>query len=104
MSLNIDHFLKEESATTLLLSIYVQPGASKSQWSGIHGDELKLRIKAPPVEGQANKEVAAFLAKYFGLSKSKVELTKGEISRHKTFRLYGITKAEVLSQIQTLLT
>lgn len=67
----------------LLLQIYVQPKASRDQIVGLHGDEIKLAITAPPVDGKANAHIQKLLAKLFGVSKSQIELVKGELSRHK---------------------
>jgi len=67
----------------LLLQLYVQPKASRDQIIGLHGDEIKLAITAPPVDGKANAHVLKLLAKLFGVSKSQIELLKGELSRHK---------------------
>lgn len=68
-----------------LLKLYVQPGASATKLIGFYGDpkRIKVMIKAPPVEGKANKAILEFCAKTFGLSKSKVSLKKGETHRNK---------------------
>jgi len=71
----------------LLLVCHLQPKASKSEFSGIHGDALKVRIQAPPVEGKANSELVKFLAKQFGVSKSAVSIISGELNRHKRVRI-----------------
>lgn len=67
----------------LLLSIYVQPRASRNQICGIVGDELKIRLTSPPVDGAANKLCREFIAELFNTSKSSVEIVSGETSRHK---------------------
>lgn len=67
----------------LLLSVYVQPRASKNQLCGIVGDELKIRLTSPPVDGAANKLCREFVAELFNTSKSSVEIISGETSRHK---------------------
>lgn len=68
-----------------VLKLYVQPGASKSEFVGLYGDppRLKLRIKARPQDGEANAEVIEFLAKFLKISKSSIELKRGCISRQK---------------------
>lgn len=86
------------------IEIYVQPGASKTQWSGLHGGTLKLRIKAPPVEGKANEEVTSFLASVFKLRKQNVHLLLGDKSRNKVFLLKDITPTQVLSILEEALT
>ena len=67
-----------------LLSIHAQPGAKKNAVAGIHGESLKIRIAAPPVEGRANAALVAFLAEALGVPKKSVTLTKGGKSRRKT--------------------
>lgn len=68
---------------TLLLSVYVQPRASRDEIAGLHDNELKIRITAPPVDGKANAHLIKFLAKSFGVSRSRIQLLGGESSRHK---------------------
>jgi uncharacterized protein (TIGR00251 family) len=74
---------------SLILSVYVQPRASKNQVCGIKGEELKIRLTSPPVDGAANKLCREFVADLFGVSKSSVEIISGEASRHKRLRILG---------------
>ncbi|MCW8919030.1 MAG: DUF167 family protein [Gammaproteobacteria bacterium] len=68
----------------LILHLRVQPRASRDEIVGPHGgDALKVRITAPPVEGQANAHLIRFLAKAFGVSRSQVRLLGGDTSRGK---------------------
>lgn len=64
--------------------MYIQPGASKSEVVGLHGERLKVKIKAPPVDGEANKCLIEYMSKVLGISKSQCELIQGETSRQKT--------------------
>ncbi len=73
----------------LILSVYVQPRASKNQISGIQGVELKIRLTSPPVDGAANKLCREFVADIFDISKSSVDIISGETSRHKKLRISG---------------
>lgn len=69
---------------TLLLSVKVQPRANRDEIVGPHGDEsLKVRITAPPVDGKANQHLIRFMAKAFGVAKSRVTLLRGETGRDK---------------------
>ncbi|MGL5298306.1 MAG: DUF167 family protein, partial [Plesiomonas sp.] len=61
----------------LLLRLYIQPKASRDQIVGLHGDELKVAITAPPVDGQANAHLTKFLAKQFRVAKGNVCIEKG---------------------------
>nr|WP_254918198.1 DUF167 family protein [Zobellella denitrificans] len=67
----------------LYLSLYLQPKSSRDQFLGLHGDELRLAITAPPVDGQANAHLQKWLAKQCRVPKSRVVLLAGETSRHK---------------------
>ncbi len=67
----------------LLLKLHVQPRAKENTIAGIHGDMLKLKIKSPPVDNKANKEIVSYLAKEFDVSKASVELISGQNSRDK---------------------
>ena len=67
------------------LLIYTQPGASKNEVVGFYGDpaRIKIKVKARPVEGEANAEVITFLAKLLGIAKSKIQIERGHTSRQK---------------------
>ena len=71
----------------LLLSVSIQPRARQDEICGVHGETLKIRITAPPVDGKANAHLSAFLAKQCGVSKSSVTVMSGESSRHKRLRI-----------------
>jgi uncharacterized protein len=70
------------------LKIYVQPGATKTEISGIHGGRLKIRLHAPPVDGKANETLISFLSEYFGIAKSKIEIIRGQKSREKDIMVH----------------
>jgi uncharacterized protein (TIGR00251 family) len=78
---------RKEAVDALELVLHVQPGAKRSEIAGIHGDALKLRLAAPPVEGKANAELLRFLADAFGVPLRQVSIRRGETSRHKTVRI-----------------
>jgi hypothetical protein len=78
------------------LRVLVQPRASRSELAGIQGDELKLRLAAPPVDGAANAACCAFFAKLCRLPKSAVTLTAGTASRHKRLLLKEADPVELL--------
>lgn len=71
----------------LRLRLYIQPKASRDQIVGLHGDELKVAITAPPVDGKANAHLSKFLAKQFKVAKGFIEIEKGELGRHKQVRI-----------------
>lgn len=75
----------------LVLQCHIQPRASRDEFCGLHGDRLKIRLKAPPVDGKANAHLLGFLAKAFGVARSRVSLLQGKTSRAKTVRIEGPT-------------
>ena len=80
-------FRREGDAVTLTL--HVQPGAKKTEIAGLHGDALKIRLAAPPVEGKANAALLACLAEKFGVPMRNVALKRGESSRIKVVSISG---------------
>lgn len=77
----------ESADGALVLRLYIQPKASRDSIVGLHGDELKVAISAPPVDGQANAHLVKYLAKQFKVAKSQVIIEKGELGRHKQVRI-----------------
>jgi uncharacterized protein (TIGR00251 family) len=77
----------EWDGDTLILRVKVQPKASNNAFAEMMGDAIKLRTTAPPVDGKANEQIIAWLAKGFGVAKSHVQLSSGDIARFKTFRI-----------------
>jgi uncharacterized protein len=71
----------------LILHVKIQPGASRSEFAGLHGEHLKLRIHAPAIEGRANDELLAFLCRSFATSKSRVSIERGALGRMKSLRI-----------------
>lgn len=74
---------------SVVLMLHIQPGARKTEVAGLHGDALKIRLAAPPVDGKANAALLAFLAKACSVPKSAVSLLSGETSRSKRVRIVG---------------
>ena len=80
----------------VILHVRVIPRSSRNSIAGFHEDILKIKITAPPVEGEANRECIKFLAKTFGVSRSSVSVIKGEKSREKRICIKGIDKKRLL--------
>lgn len=78
----------------LLLAVRVSPRASKAAITGEENGRLKVRLKAPPLEGRANRELLSVLAAALGLRKSRLQLVAGEKSRDKTVLLTGISEPD----------
>jgi hypothetical protein len=73
----------------LILRCHLQPKASRDEISGLHGDSVKIRIAAPPIEGRANAALVKFLAKTFGVAKRDVSIISGELGREKRVRIHA---------------
>lgn len=67
----------------MILDLHVQPGASRTQFAGMHGDRLKVRLAAPAHDGKANQALIVFLAEYYGVPRRNVRITAGLKSRQK---------------------
>lgn len=81
----------------LVLWLRIQPKASKDAFVGPYGEsEFKVALSAPPVEGKANAQLIAFIAKQFGLPRSNIRLEQGESSRSKRLRLKSPTKMPIV--------
>ncbi len=81
------------------LRLHIQPGAKKTEVVGLHGEALKIRLAAPPVDGKANACLLAFLADRFGVAKSAVSLLSGDSSRAKRVHVSGVTDAEAKARL-----
>jgi len=71
----------------LILQLQIQPRASKDDIVGAQGERLKIRITAPPVDGQANQHLIRFLARTFKVSRSQVIIETGDSGRLKRVRI-----------------
>jgi uncharacterized protein (TIGR00251 family) len=71
----------------LLLQVQVQPKAGQDEIAGVHAGRLKVKIKAPPVDGAANRQLIKFLSKIFKTPKSNIEILSGETGRAKRLRI-----------------
>ena len=87
-------FLRETPGG-VLLSVKLQPRASKNEIGAPLGDELKIKVTAPPVDAAANEALIELLAEKLDCPRGRVELVRGHTSRHKTLKLHGFKPAEV---------
>ncbi|MCX7195377.1 MAG: DUF167 family protein [Proteobacteria bacterium] len=84
-------YRREGDVITLVL--HVQPGAKRTEVIGLHGDALKIRLAAPPIEGRANEALLRFIAGSFNVPLRSVELKQGVLSRHKVVLVSSSTLA-----------
>lgn len=84
------------SENKLTLFIHAQPGAKQSEFAGLHGDRLKIRLKAPATDGKANAELIRFLAEKLSTHQSKIVLCNGDSSRQKKIEIAGINELPII--------
>ena len=77
------------------LTLHVQPRASRTEIVGPFGGALKIRLAAPPVDGEANDELIRFLAKELGVPKGAMEIVRGATGRKKVVRIAGADEGKV---------
>ncbi len=85
----------------LLLRLYIQPKASRDSIVGLHGEELKVAITAPPIDGKANAHLSKYLAKLGKVAKGSVVVEKGELGRHKQVRI--LQPSQIPAEIAALI-
>lgn len=88
-----------EAAAEVLLSLKVIPGAPRSEVLGWLGDAVKVKVKAPPVEGKANEALLRFLAEALDLAPRHLALVRGDTSRLKVIRIRGLDRETVLTRL-----
>jgi uncharacterized protein (TIGR00251 family) len=82
-------------------AVHVQPRAKRPGVDGVHGDALRVRVSAPPVEGAANEMVLDVLAEALGVPVRALALVGGETSRRKTIEAQGVAVSDVLRLVAT---
>jgi len=101
MSNDINNYFKI-AGNDIIIKIKIVPGSSKNKIIGAYNDALKITIAAPPVEGKANKKCIAYLAKYFDIAKSKIEIISGKNSKNKLIKIYDISQKEFLGKLEKI--
>ncbi len=92
----------KESNGAVSFQVRVVPRANKSEIVGVEGDALKVRLKAPPVEGKANDALVKFLAERLAVSKSQIEILSGHTSRTKVVRVRGIQASRLQAVVSSV--
>ena len=77
------------------LLFHIVPNAKIDTVAGEHGGTIKIKLRAPPVEGKANAALRSFLARQLQISERQIALERGHKSRDKIVRINGVTEAEV---------
>ena len=89
----------QDTKAGAVLSVHVQPKASTTECVGIHGDALKIRVAAPPIDGAANDELIRFLAYRLSMPSSSLQIHSGAGGRHKRVLIKGMTAQFVLARL-----
>jgi len=91
-------YLRQTDEGVIIL-VHAQPNARQSAIAGVHGDELKIRLHAPPVDGKANAALLELLREVLDVSRSDVEIVRGETSRSKQVLVRGRQLQDVQARL-----
>ncbi len=86
-------------ADGVLLSVKLQPRASANEIGDALGNELRIKVTAPPVEAAANEALLKLLAQQLHCPRNRVDIVRGHTSRHKVLKLYGLAAEDVLNKL-----
>jgi uncharacterized protein (TIGR00251 family) len=92
-----------ETSKGVLIPVRAVPRASKNEIQGLHGDALKIRLQAPPIEGKANQALIRFLSEALDIPRSQLSIASGETGRNKAVLVTGITKEQLVERLTALL-
>ena len=81
------------------LAVKVAPRASRTAWAGRHGDAVRIRVAAPPVDNRANRELVRFLAEELGVAASRISVAGGAASAHKILVIQGLAPDELARRV-----
>lgn len=97
--MNSRRVIVQDSKNGAVLTVHVQPKASRTECVGIHGDALKIRVAAPPIDGAANEELIRFIASRCAIPRASVLIQSGAEGRHKRLCLKGVTAEFVMARL-----
>jgi uncharacterized protein (TIGR00251 family) len=89
----------QEREGAVTFTVRVQPRASRSELAGVHGDALKVRLAAPPVDGEANEECVRLLSRVLGVGRASVTIVTGHASKTKVVRVHGLAARELRTRL-----
>ena len=93
----------KETPQGAVLMVLAAPRSSRTEIVEIQQDRCKIKVKAPPVDGEANSALVEALSKIFKIPKKSVILDKGQTGKQKSFLLVGLTKAQVCQTVESIL-
>jgi uncharacterized protein (TIGR00251 family) len=88
-----------EKGNRVILKIHVQPNSSKNEIVGFYHDTLRIKIAAPALDGRANRACIRYLAEFFEVKPSQVDILKGQASRIKLLEIKGVSKERLLEKL-----
>jgi len=81
------------------LHLHIAPRASRTEIAGLHGDRVKLRVAAPPADGEANAAIVDFLCDELGVRKRDITWISGQTGKRKTLEIHGVTPASAADRL-----
>ena len=97
--MNVPVFIREQSDGSVVLAVKVQPRAPKNEICEVIGNELKIKIAAPPVDSAANEALVRFIAETLGCARNAVRLVRGATSRHKALAITGVAMQRIVERV-----
>ncbi len=95
----MNSLIVQDTKDGAILTIHIQPRASTTECVGIHGDAIKIRVAAPPVDGAANDRLIRFLARQLSVPTTSVQIHSGSGGRHKRVLVKGTTSQLVMARL-----
>lgn len=83
----------KEANNSIVFKVKLIPNSSVNELRGLYNDAVKIKVKAPPVDGKANKACCEYLAGLFKVSKSSVSVIQGKTSKIKLIKIIGVSQA-----------
>jgi uncharacterized protein (TIGR00251 family) len=97
-NLNLPTYLRSD-ADGVVLSVKVQPRASKNSIESTVGNELRIKVTAAPVDSAANEALVRYLSEALDIPRNRIEILRGHKSRHKIVKLFGISSVALLKRL-----
>jgi uncharacterized protein (TIGR00251 family) len=92
---------KDRETPGFLLRVSVKPGASKTELAGLMSDGgVRVRVRAEPLRGEANRELTVFLAARLGIRASSVRIVRGQKTKSKILRIQGVSQARAMELLK----
>jgi uncharacterized protein (TIGR00251 family) len=95
----MNSLIVQDTKAGAVLTIHIQPKSSTTECVGLHGNAIKIRVAAPPVDGAANDELIRFLACQLSTPVTSVQIQSGASGRHKRVLVKGATAQLVMARL-----